>query len=254
MGTFCLITGASGGIGREFARVFAKNGHDMILVARSRDKLDALCGELKMAYGVDAVPFCADLTSYAEIQSLYDWAKHNGRQVDHLVNNAGFGDMGAFLDADWSRQQALLDLNISAVVRLTYLFGKDMKERGSHPLGDNCSMIDYKDIGARIRAVRLQRTLTPEQLAEAVGVGVTHISHIETGNSVPSLQVMVDIINALECSADELLCIEINQARPLFNNWLGELVSDCDADEVKLITDMVVSLKTSLRRLKNTRQ
>ncbi len=130
MGNDCLITGASGGIGREFARVFAQNGHNLILVARSRDKLDALCSELKMAYGVNAVPFCADLTSYAEIQSLYDWTKQNGRQVDHLVNNAGFGDMGAFLDADWSRQQALLNLNISAVARLTYLFGKDMKERG----------------------------------------------------------------------------------------------------------------------------
>ncbi len=130
MGNYCLITGASGGIGMEFARVFAKNGHDLILVARSGDKLDALCGELKTAYRVDAVPFCADLTSYAEIQSLYDWAKQNSFQVDYLVNNAGFGNMGAFLDADWSRQQALLDLNISAVVRLTYLFGKDMKELG----------------------------------------------------------------------------------------------------------------------------
>lgn len=115
-------------------------------------------------------------------------------------------------------------------------------------------MIDYKDIGARIRSVRLQRKLTQEQLAEAVGVGVTHISHIETGNSIPSLQVMVDIINALECSADELLCIEINQARPLLNNWLGELVTDCDSNEVKLITDMVVSLKASMRRLKITGQ
>ncbi len=113
-------------------------------------------------------------------------------------------------------------------------------------------MIDYKDIGARIREVRLQRKMTQEQLAEAVGVGVTHISHIETGNSIPSLQVVVDIINTLECSADELLCIEINQARPLFNNWLGELVADCNADEVKLITDMVVALKTSMRRLKIT--
>lgn len=115
-------------------------------------------------------------------------------------------------------------------------------------------MIDYKDIGARIRALRLQRKLTQEQLAEAAGVGVTHISHIETGNSVPSLQVMIDIINALGCSADELLCIDINLARPLFNNWLVELVSDCDADEVKLITDMVLSLKASLRRLKITGQ
>ena len=103
-------------------------------------------------------------------------------------------------------------------------------------------MVDYRDIGSRIRAVRLDRKMTQEQLAEAVGVGVTHISHIETGNSIPSLQVMIDIINALGCSADELLCIEVEQARPLLNSWLSELVADCDSTEVKLITDMVVSM------------
>ena len=111
-------------------------------------------------------------------------------------------------------------------------------------------MVDYRDIGSRIRAVRLDQKMTQEQLAEAVGVGVTHISHIETGNSIPSLQVMIDIINALGCSADELLCIEVERARPLLNSWLSDLVADCNTTEVKLITDTVVSLKNSLRRLK----
>ena len=111
-------------------------------------------------------------------------------------------------------------------------------------------MVDYRDIGSGIRAVRLDQKMTQEQLAEAVGVGVTHISHIETGNSIPSLQVMIDIINALGCSADELLCIEVEQARPLLNSWLSDLVADCNTTEVKLITDTVVSLKNSLRRLK----
>ena len=111
-------------------------------------------------------------------------------------------------------------------------------------------MVDYRDIGSRIRAVRLDQKMTQEQLAEAVGVGVTHISHIETGNSIPSLQVMIDIINALGCSADELLCIEVEQARPLLNSWLSDLVADCNTTEVKLITDTVVSLNNSLRRLK----
>ena len=115
---------------------------------------------------------------------------------------------------------------------------------------DTCGMVDYRDIGSRIRAVRLDQKMTQEQLAEAVGVGVTHISHIETGNSIPSLQVMIDIINALGCSADELLCIEVEQARPLLNSWLSDLVADCNTTEVKLITDTVVSLKNSLRRLK----
>lgn len=111
-------------------------------------------------------------------------------------------------------------------------------------------MIDYKTLGTRIRAVRQSRKMTQEALADTVGVGVTHISHIETGNSVPSVQVLIDIINALECSADELLCIDVQKARPAFDLWMGELMADCSAEEVKLITDMVLSLKSSVRRLK----
>lgn len=111
-------------------------------------------------------------------------------------------------------------------------------------------MVDYKDIGMRIRTVRKSRKMTQEQLAEAVGVGVTHISHIETGNSIPSLKVMIDIINVLKCSADELLCIEINAARPLSSSWIGDLLSDCTNQEIKLITDTVTAMKESLRRLR----
>ncbi len=111
-------------------------------------------------------------------------------------------------------------------------------------------MVDYKDIGKRIRKIRLERKMTQEQLAEAAGVGVTHISHIETGNGIPSVQVLIDIINALECSADELLCIELRQSRPILQSWLGDLVADCSDTEIKLIADMAASLKASLRRLK----
>jgi len=110
-------------------------------------------------------------------------------------------------------------------------------------------MIDYKTVGLRIRAVRLEKKLTQEKLAEAAGVGVTHISHIETGNSIPSLKVVIDIINTLECSADELLCIEVNAARPIFSSWIGELLSDCTSQEIKLITDTVIAMKDSMRRL-----
>ena len=83
-------------------------------------------------------------------------------------------------------------------------------------------MVDYADIGKRIRACRLSKGMTQEQLANEVGVVVTHISHIETGNSVPSLKTLIDIINALDCSADELLCIEIKKAKPVFDSWMTE--------------------------------
>lgn len=111
-------------------------------------------------------------------------------------------------------------------------------------------MIDYKDVGARIRTVRLSRKMTQERLANAVGVGVTHISHIETGNSIPSLQVFVDILNTLNCSADELLCLELEQAQPQFDAWIKDVFTDCTDKERKLIVDTVLALKASMRRLK----
>ena len=113
-------------------------------------------------------------------------------------------------------------------------------------------LVDYKDIGGRIRAVRMERGMTQAQLAEAVGVGVTHISHVETGNSIPSLQAFLDIVNTLGCSADELLCIEVKKSRPIFESWLNEQLVDCSEQEVKLISDMVIGLKSSLRRLEIT--
>lgn len=111
-------------------------------------------------------------------------------------------------------------------------------------------MIDYKDVGARIRMARQDRKMTQERLADAAGVGVTHISHIETGNSIPSLQVFVDILNTLQCSADELLCIELKQAQPQFDSWIKNVFDDCTDKERKLIVDTVLALKASMRRLK----
>ena len=113
-------------------------------------------------------------------------------------------------------------------------------------------MIDYASIGQKVKQIRLNKGVTQEQLAEAVGVGVTHISHLETGSGTVSLKVFLAIVNYLECSADEILCKEINTARPIVDNWLVELVADCDATEVKIIADTVATLKMSLRKNKVT--
>lgn len=111
-------------------------------------------------------------------------------------------------------------------------------------------MIDYASIGYKIKQARLEKGITQEQLAEAVGVGVTHISHLETGSGTVSLKVFLAIVNYLDCSADELLCKEIKTARPIVDNWLAELVADCDQTEVKIIADTVTALKQTLRKNK----
>ena len=113
-------------------------------------------------------------------------------------------------------------------------------------------MIDYASIGYKVKQIRQSRGVTQEQLAEAVGVGVTHISHLETGSGTVSLKVFLAIVNYLECSADEILCKEIYTVRPILNNWLAELVADCDSTEVKIIADTVATLKQSLRKNKTS--
>lgn len=109
-------------------------------------------------------------------------------------------------------------------------------------------MIDYPDLGKRIRTARLEKGFTQEELANAVNVGITHISHIETGATIPSMKTFVSIVNALDCSADELLCRDVKTARPFFLSWLSELVADCTEQESKIIADTVVAMKASMRR------
>lgn len=110
--------------------------------------------------------------------------------------------------------------------------------------------IDYKDIGQRIKAKRIDKRLTQEQLSEMVGIGPSHMSHIESGSTVPSFDVFIAILNALGCSADELLCRETTAAKPILNSWLSELVADCDNTEVKILSDILVSAKQTLRKNK----
>lgn len=110
--------------------------------------------------------------------------------------------------------------------------------------------VDYADIGRRIKAQRIRKGLTQEKLSEMIGVGPSHMSHIESGKTGPSFEVFVSILNALNCSADALLCREIQQGKEQYQNWLTELISDCDPVESKILSDTLVSLKATLRKNK----
>lgn len=110
--------------------------------------------------------------------------------------------------------------------------------------------IDYKDIGQRIKAKRIEKGFTQEQLSEIIGVGPSHMSHIESGSAVPSFEVFISILNALGCSADALLCRETEAAKPLLHSWLSELVADCDPTEMKILSDILVAAKQTLRKNK----
>jgi short-subunit dehydrogenase len=126
-----LITGASAGIGREFARQLAPVVNTMVLVARRNDRLEALELELKIVNPRLEV-FCRqlDLRDQMELERFCDWLDESGLSVDLLVNNAGLGDRGAFIDGEWARLHAMLQVNIAALTYLTYRILPSMRKTG----------------------------------------------------------------------------------------------------------------------------
>ncbi len=126
-----LITGASNGIGLELAKVFASKGHPLVLVARSKNKLDELKAQLEKEYQITVHTIGKDLSLSHAAQEIYDELNSLGIQVTYLVNNAGFGDYGMFTETDWNKEQQMINLNITTLTHITKLFLKDMVERKS---------------------------------------------------------------------------------------------------------------------------
>ncbi len=128
-GKTALVTGASAGLGADFARLFAADGHDLVLVARRRDKLDALARELEAKHGTRVTVIAADLTRPEAPAEIV--AQLADTEIEFLVNNAGLGTTGAFAASDVSRELGMLALNITALVHLTRLLLPAMVARKS---------------------------------------------------------------------------------------------------------------------------
>lgn len=108
--------------------------------------------------------------------------------------------------------------------------------------------LDYRAIGKRIKIARIKADLTQEQLAEKIDISPTHLSNIETGSTRVSLNTIVSIANALSVTSDDLLCENIIMARVQFEKDIALLLEDCDEYEIRVIKDMVSSIKETLRR------
>src|SRR6202158_4298938 len=117
-----LITGASFGIGMEFARIFAREGYDLVLVARNGDKLRQLASELEKAHGTHSLILATDLTEPGASAYVLDQTTRADIQVDVLVNNAGFGQYGFFAENDLEECLRQIQLNIATLTHLTHLY------------------------------------------------------------------------------------------------------------------------------------
>ncbi len=125
-----LITGASGGIGYELTRLFARDGYNLVLTARSEDKMDKMKAEFERRKGIRVTVIGKDLTRPEAPQEIADELESGGTQVDILVNNAGFTVYGPFVETDLKREIDLLQVNIMALTKLSGLFLPGMVERG----------------------------------------------------------------------------------------------------------------------------
>lgn len=142
-GKTALITGASSGIGQELAKLFAQDGYNLVLVARSDDKLDRLGDVFKSNYGTEQVTVIGkDLATEDAAQDVYNQVKAKGITVDVLVNDAGVGLYGMFAtDTDWEREKAMIHLNILTLTQMTKLFLYDMLARNDGKILNLASLL-----------------------------------------------------------------------------------------------------------------
>ena len=125
-----LITGASSGIGKEFARLFAADDSNLVLVARREDRLKALADELKSEFGVDVFILQKDLAEKNAPREIFETLQKEGMEIDVVVNSAGFGARGSFADLGEEAQIDMLQVNVVALTHLTRLFLPGIIERG----------------------------------------------------------------------------------------------------------------------------
>ena len=130
-GKRALVTGASSGIGADFARQLAERGLNLVITARRQDRLIGLQSELIEQYGVEVEVLPTDLSEAGAGRALFDATEGAGKPIDVLLNNAGFGSQGAFVEIPWETMAQQIQLNILGLTELSWLFGRAMKERGS---------------------------------------------------------------------------------------------------------------------------
>jgi short-subunit dehydrogenase len=168
-----LVTGATAGIGHEFALQLAAQGHDLVLVARDAARLERVAEELRSRYGADVETLAADLSDRARLQAVADRIGDADRPVDVVVNNAGFALKGRFLQNDIADEERHLDVLVRAVLVLSHAAGRAMAARGRGRIINVSSVASFIASGTYSAAKAWVTTFTEGLASELAGTGVT---------------------------------------------------------------------------------
>jgi uncharacterized protein len=169
---WALVTGPTSGIGRSFARALAARGHDLVLVARNEERLAETADELRSTYGIAVEVLPADLVDRAQLAKVEARLADRGEPVRLLVNNAGFGLRGRFLDNDLAQEQAQLDVLVTAVMRLTHAALGAMLAEGRGQIVNVSSMAGFLQRGSYSAAKSYVTKLSQWAHHEYAGQGV----------------------------------------------------------------------------------
>jgi uncharacterized protein len=195
MKEYILITGASSGIGYEMANQLADKAHNLILVARTESKLQQMQADLTKKYGILVQYFAADLSDVNAAKDLYKKVREENLLVSHLVNNAGIGNYGNFIETPLEEELSMIQLNISSLVVLSKLFAQDMVNRKSGRIMNIGSVVSflpmpyfsvYSATKAFVKA--FSETLAAELEGTGVIVSSLYPGTVDTGFTTPEMQ------------------------------------------------------------------
>ena len=144
--TWVLVTGASSGFGEEFARQYAEQGHSLILVARRLDRLQKIAEALRQQFGIEVVVEQVDLSDVAAIIQLHQRLRERDIAIDILINNAGHGLQGPFLDGQLDTALAMVQLDIASLTAVTHIFTRDMRTRRRGKILLVASVLAYQGV------------------------------------------------------------------------------------------------------------
>jgi short-subunit dehydrogenase len=233
MNSYILITGASSGIGFEMAYQLASKQYSLILVARREDRLVKMQQELQHQYKVEVQYFVVDLSDTVQATSLYHSIKSKNLVVSHLINNAGFGGYGHFLDTSLDHELDMIQVNISSLVVLTKLFAQDMAARGNGRIMNVASLLSfipfpYYSVYSATKAFVLAFSETIAAELEDSGVIITTLcpGTVETDFHTPEMRMTNAMntnkpVNAKDVAAAGIRLLLEGKGKKLvgFNNW-----------------------------------
>jgi len=193
-----LITGASNGIGLELAKLFARDQYDLVLVARSEDKLRELAAGMERTHGISALVIAKDLSDTAAPAEVYEQIKAAGIRIDVLVNNAGYGSFGLFAETDLDFELKMIRLNIESLTHLSKLYVRDMIAQKSGRILNVASTASFQPgpLMAVYYASKAYVLSFSEALAnELEGTGVT-VTALCPGATASGFQEMANMQNS----------------------------------------------------------